>query len=84
MQLSEPAGFVSDYWPQDFEGSFTRSARRYVPHASPDLAAMTRCTTWGALAFSGPGDIYVINDNSGRQYRFAKVTESNSRLKSPT
>lgn len=81
MLLSEPAGFVSDFWPEDFEGSFTRSARGSVPHASPEVGEMDRTESRGALVFSGPGDVYVINDNNGRQYRFAKVTESGANMK---
>lgn len=80
MQLAEPAGFVTDFWPDDFEGSFTRSARGSVPHVAPQIADMQRTEVAGTLALSGPGDIYVINDNDGAQYRFARVLESSSKL----
>jgi ATP-dependent helicase YprA (DUF1998 family) len=75
MKLAEPAGFRSDYWPEDFEGSFTRSARGSTPRISPGLD-LTRSESDGALAFSGPADVFVINDNGGRKYRFAKVLPS--------
>lgn len=71
MMLAEPVGFRSSYRPEDFEGSFTRSARATTPRISPDLAAMTRTETDGAVAFSGPGDVFVVNDNNRGLYRFA-------------
>lgn len=73
MSFAEPAGFVSDFRPQDFEGSFTRSARGSVPHVAPDTSKMRRVQELGALAFSGPGDVYILNDNGGRLYEFAPV-----------
>jgi len=74
MRLAEPAGFVANFRPQDFEGSFTRSARGSVPHVAADTSKMQRVEEAGALAFSGPGDVYVLNDNAGHLYRFAPVT----------
>ena len=74
MQMSEPAGFVSTFRAKDFEGSFTRSARGSVPHIAADPASMRVVESGEALAFSGSGDVYVLNDNAGRQYRFARVT----------
>lgn len=68
--LSEPAGFRTDYSPQDFEGSFTRSARGTAPRVSPKIEDLHRQEAEGALVFSGPGDVYVVNDNAGRSYRF--------------
>jgi hypothetical protein len=35
---------------------------------------MTRVEHLGALAFSGRGELYVVNDNAGHQYRFAPAT----------
>ena len=74
-QLSEPAGFRTDYRPSDFEGSFTRSARGTSPRITPDLSLMRRAECLGVLAFAGPGDIYVVNDNAGRQYRFVPAAD---------
>ena len=71
MFLAEPVGFRSSFHPEDFEGSFTRSARATTPRISPDLAAMSRTETAGAVAFSGPGDVFVVNDNNRGLYRFA-------------
>jgi len=71
MMLAEPIGFRSSYRPEDFEGSFTRSARATTPRISPDLAVMTQTESDGAVAFSGPGDVFVVNDNNRGLYRFA-------------
>lgn len=74
-KLAEPAGFVTDFAATDFEGSFTRSSRGSVPHIAPEIARMARVEHAGTLAFSGPSDIFVINDNAGQQFRFAPVTD---------
>jgi hypothetical protein len=73
-RLAEPAGFRTDFWPSDFEGSFTRSARGSTPRITPATASMTRVEHLGTLAFSGSGELYVVNDNAGHQYRFAPAT----------
>jgi Helicase conserved C-terminal domain len=78
-RLAEPIGFRSNYRPEDFEGSFTRSARATTPRVAPDLANMNRTVVRGTLAFSGPGDVFVVNDNRGRGYRFARVTSGRTR-----
>lgn len=77
MRLSEPAGFRTDYWPQDFEGSFTRTARGSTPKISP-TPGLKRVEAEGSLAFSGAGDVFVINDNAGKKFRFAPIIGSQS------
>lgn len=71
FQLAEPTGFRSAFTSTDFEGSFGPTARATTPRISPDLAQMTQRVIEGALVLSGRGDIFVVNDNSGRLYRFA-------------
>jgi ATP-dependent helicase YprA (DUF1998 family) len=80
MLLSEPAGFRSDYWEEDFEGSFTRSARGSTPRISPE-ADLPRTEVEGALAFSGPCEVFVVNDNGGRKYTYAPVVGGDDRDK---
>jgi hypothetical protein len=80
MLLSEPAGFRSDYWEEDFEGSFTRSARGSTPRISPE-ADLPRTEAEGALTFSGPCEVFVVNDNGGREYTYAPVVGGDSRDK---
>ena len=74
FEFSEPAGFCTDYRPTDFEGSFTRTARGTSPRIAPDIAGLVRAEHAGTLAFAGTGNVYVVNDNAGRGYRFAPVT----------
>ncbi len=78
MRLAEPAGFRTDFMPDDFEGSFTRSARGTSPRATPD-GSLTHAEVDGTLAFSGPCEVFVVNDNGGRQYRFAPVRRGQDR-----
>ena len=80
FEFSEPAGFCTDYRPTDFEGSFTRSARGTSPRIVPDIAGLVRAEHGGTLAFAGAGDVYVVNDNAGRSFRFAPVTSDQSDL----
>lgn len=74
FEFAEPAGFCTDYRPTDFEGSFTRSARGTSPRIAPDVAGLVRAEHAGTLAFAGAGNVYVVNDNAGRSFRFAPVT----------
>jgi hypothetical protein len=76
--LAEPAGFRSAYRSDDFEGSFTANARATTPRISPDLSSMTTVEIAEARALSGRGDVFVINDNGGRLYRFAPDEKDDS------
>lgn len=76
--LAEPAGFRSAYRSDDFEGSFTATARATTPRISPDLLSMRAVDHAEARALSGPGDVFVINDNGGRLYRFAPDGQGDS------
>jgi ATP-dependent helicase YprA (DUF1998 family) len=70
--LCEPAGFRSAWFrTEDFEGSFTRNARATTPRVAPDLTSMSAVEVGEAIAMSGAGDLFVINDNGGRLYEFA-------------
>lgn len=71
FDLAEPTGFRSAFRSEDFEGSFTASARATTPRISPDLSSMTAIDIDDARALSGRGDVFIINDNAGRLYRFA-------------
>ena len=78
FDLAEPAGFRSAFRSEDFEGSFTRSARATTPRIAPDVSRMERVEVEAATAFSGPGDVFIVNDNSGRLYRFAPADDRES------
>lgn len=71
FSLAEPAGFRSAFRSEDFEGAFSRSSRATTPRIAPDLESMRRVDVGSTRALSGRGDIFIVNDNSGRLYRFA-------------
>jgi ATP-dependent helicase YprA (DUF1998 family) len=76
--VAEPTGFRSAFRSDDFEGSFTKTARATTPRVSPDLKSMATVEIAKARALSGRGDVFVINDNSGRLYRFAPDEKQDS------
>jgi Lhr-like helicase len=78
LDLAEPSGFRTSFRPQDFEGSFTRSARATTPRVVPDVSHMRAVELASCSAVSGPGDIFIVNDNAGRQYRFAPTHDHHS------
>lgn len=76
--LAEPIGFRSAYRALDFEGSFVASARATTPRIAPDREAMRVVEFAATRALSGRGDVFVINDNVGRLYRFAPDEQGDS------
>jgi ATP-dependent helicase YprA (DUF1998 family) len=75
FEMAEPAGFRSAFRSYDFDGSYGASARSMTPRVVPDLAGMSTHTVENAVSLSGPGDVFIINDNIGRLYRFAPDDE---------
>jgi ATP-dependent helicase YprA (DUF1998 family) len=72
IDLRQPRGFRTDFRPSDFQGSFdftpTTGSSRIVP--APDMIA----ESWkNATLRRGSGHIYVVNDNNGRGWRFARA-----------
>lgn len=80
FSLAEPAGFRSAFRSEDFEGAFTRRSRATTPRIAPDLESMRSVDVGSARAFSGRGDIFIVNDNGGRLYRFAPDSARDSWL----
>jgi Lhr-like helicase len=78
FDLAEPTGFRSAFRAEDFEGSFTRNARATTPRIAPDLDSMQVIDVGTARALSGAGDVFVVNDNGGRLYRFAPTEDRES------
>jgi Lhr-like helicase len=78
FDLAEPTGFRSSFRADDFEGSFTRNARATTPRIAPDLDSMEVIDVGAARALSGAGDVFVVNDNGGRLYRFAPTDDGES------
>lgn len=80
LELAEPAGFRSAFRSDDFEGTYTRTGRATTPRIAPAVSAMASAEPAGAVILSGPGDVFVINDNSGQLYRFAPTDDNESWL----
>lgn len=68
--LREPLGFRAGAWPRDFDGNFSWTPRSMAARALADLSALQQEPHGAALAYSGPGQRYVINDNGGRLFSF--------------
>jgi len=70
VDLAEPTGFRSEFGGQDFQGDYARGQRASTPRISPNTEEMQISATETAVAQSGPSDVFVVNDNGGRLYRF--------------
>lgn len=77
FEMSQPLGFRTDFHPRDFEGTFEYAVRADTPKISPDPASMVTRSVNGAALQVGRGRIYVVNDNRGRDFRFAPVASGN-------
>jgi hypothetical protein len=73
VDVAQPLGFRTDFRPGDFEGSFEWSARSLAARVSPDPATLSEAHDGNATIRSGGGTIYVVNDNGGRDFRFAEA-----------
>ncbi len=69
MSLREPLGFRA-WKPRDFDGNFSWSPRAMAARALADLNALDSATVGSAIAYSGPGRRFVINDNGGKLFTF--------------
>ncbi len=72
IDLRQPRGFRTDFKPSDFQGSFdftpTTGSSRIVP--APEMVTQAQAN---AVLRRGTGRVYVVNDNNGRGWRFAKA-----------
>jgi Lhr-like helicase len=73
LDVAQPVGFRTDFRPADFEGSFEWSARSLAARVSPDQKSLVEAEVENALLAAGSGRIYVLNDNGGHDFRFAKA-----------
>lgn len=73
VDLAQPVGFRTDFSPSDFEGTFEWAARSLSARVAPEAASLTENLVGNAVLQSGSGRIYVINDNDGKDFRFAKA-----------
>jgi ATP-dependent helicase YprA (DUF1998 family) len=72
LNVAQPLGFRTDFRPHDFEGSFEYTPRASIAKVSPDEAGMTGSEIANARLRCGRGSVYIINDNGGRSFRFAR------------
>jgi hypothetical protein len=73
VDLAQPVGFRTDFRPRDFEGTFEWAARSLSARVAPDPASLSETPVGNALLAAGKGKIYVVNDNDGRDFRFARA-----------
>ncbi len=76
FQLREPRGFRSSSIKRDFDGNFAWTPRAMAARAHANLVELTKTNFGSAVAYFGPGDRYVINDNGGRLFRFRSAAPS--------
>jgi ATP-dependent helicase YprA (DUF1998 family) len=79
FDMAEPEGFITSFFEEDFEGTFTYSTRSSSPKISPRLSNPSISIYKNAVAESAECSLYVINRNNGSQFTFAKP-RSNSRF----
>lgn len=75
IDLREPKGYRADK-PRDFDGNFSWSPRSTSSRAMADLSTLQHITQAGSKAYAGRGKRYVINDNSGKSFRFLRAQAS--------
>ncbi|HEU5252058.1 MAG TPA: DEAD/DEAH box helicase [Solirubrobacterales bacterium] len=74
LDLREPNGFRTDFTPQSYDGSFTYVAGGGTSRVVPGKE-MSEGTAEGGLVKCGRGSVYVVNDNGGRLWEFARANE---------
>ncbi|MEV4633548.1 DEAD/DEAH box helicase [Rhodococcus coprophilus] len=72
VPMAEPIGYLTGYT-RDFDGTFAWSSRSSAAKAHADLEKLDKTECQGVVAYSGPGDRYVINDRGGSLFRFQPV-----------
>ncbi|AGL13716.1 DEAD/DEAH box helicase [Actinoplanes sp. N902-109] len=81
VQLAEPLGYRTSYWPRDYEQLGDPAARATQPRLALDDAPDAKHEN--ALVQSANGEILAVNDNNGNLYEFVpstKTTKKGARL----
>lgn len=73
--LAQPEGFRTDFRSADFEGVFEWSARSLTPRIVTEAGPEREVSYGAGTVRSWRGRIFTINDNDGRDYSFAPVTD---------
>jgi hypothetical protein len=70
LNVAQPLGFVSDWKPRDYDGSFEWAPRASGARVSPDPASLTYDEVDNFTIRSGRGRSFQINDNGGKDFTF--------------
>jgi hypothetical protein len=70
LDLRQPHGFRTDFVPRRYEGSFDYAAAAGSPRVVPRTSSSSRIAE--ANVDSGRGRVYVVNDNHGKLWGFAR------------
>jgi ATP-dependent helicase YprA (DUF1998 family) len=73
IDLRQPRGFRTDFVPRDFEGSFDWVPGTGSSRISPEESQIQTGIVDNAALRWGRGRVYVVNDNGGRGWRFARA-----------
>lgn len=73
ISIAQPIGFRTNFRPRDFEGSFEWAPRAIAARLSPDASTLVNSTVEQLALSSGRGRVYVINDNAGQLFQFARA-----------
>jgi ATP-dependent helicase YprA (DUF1998 family) len=74
LDLREPRGFRTDFVPRDYDGSFEYVAGSGSSRVVPSKD-MEQRQVEGAILRSGSGSVYVVNDNGGKLWKFARARD---------
>jgi hypothetical protein len=74
MTLAQPEGFRSDFRPRNFEGTFVWTPRATTARLYPAEPLETH-GVGGLYAKANKGQLYAVNDNNGRDWRFAEAVD---------
>lgn len=75
VTMREPLGFRGSQG-VDFDGNFSWTPRAMAARAMTDLDALASVSVGGAVARSGPGRRYVVNDNAGNLFQLRRSRSS--------
>jgi hypothetical protein len=80
VDLAQPLGFRTNFRPRDFDGSFEWTARAATARISPEPGSLVHGQLRRSRFQFGRGHLYAINDNNGRDFRFARALGSGEGL----
>lgn len=73
LNVTQPMGFATNFRPRSFDGTFEWSGSSAAVRVLPRQEGTTE-SRWGNAAIrGGRSQVYAINDNRGKDYRFARA-----------